>query len=252
MLVSGEPVQSRLTDIGYVPQDEIVHRGLTVVEGLRYAAWLRLPGDSTREDIDDAVDRVLEELDLAPHADTRIGSLSGGQRKRVGVGTELVNRPSLLFLDEPTTGLDPHAIRAFWDTLALLRERGVTMVISSHILAELQHRVDRLAVMVNGRIEALGTVQQLREQKNLPLQVTVTLPAEDLEAAAGALRRVQVAWADLDWHAEPHGLLVRCPRAAKVSVLQAMAALGGVLDIQVVEPTLEDLFFSPASREADS
>ena len=94
VLVSGEPVQGRLTDIGYVPQDEIVHRGLTVVEALRYAAWLRLPKDSTRADIDEAVDRVLDELALGDHAETRIGSLSGGQRKRVGVGRSSSTGPA--------------------------------------------------------------------------------------------------------------------------------------------------------------
>jgi len=231
--------------MGYLPENVVLWDNLTGLETLRFFARLK---DAPEADCAP----MLAQVGLAEAQGRPVREYSKGMRQRLGFAQALLGQPRVLFLDEPTTGLDPHAIRAFWDTLALLRELGVTMVISSHILAELQHRVDRLAVMVNGRIEALGTVQQLREQKNLPLQVTVTLPAEDLEAAAGALRRVQVAWADLDWHAEPHGLLVRCPRAAKVPVLQAMAALGGVLDIQVVEPTLEDLFFSPASREADS
>ena len=150
MLVSGEPVQGRLTDIGYVPQDEIVHRGLTVVEGLRYAAWLRLPKDSTRADIDEAVDRVLDELDLGDHAETRIGSLSGGQRKRVGVGTELVNRPSLLFLDEPTTGLDPGLETRLMEIFRELAEHGrrsVTVV--THATKNLD-LPDKVCVMGQG------------------------------------------------------------------------------------------------------
>lgn len=150
VLVSGEPVQSRLTDIGYVPQDEIVHRGLTVVEGLRYAAWLRLPKDSTSTDIDEAVDRVLDELDLGPHAETRIGSLSGGQRKRVGVGTELVNRPSLLFLDEPTTGLDPGLETRLMEIFRELAEpgrRSVTVV--THATKNLD-LPDKVCVMGQG------------------------------------------------------------------------------------------------------
>jgi ABC-type multidrug transport system ATPase subunit/pSer/pThr/pTyr-binding forkhead associated (FHA) protein len=150
VLVSGEPVQGRLTDIGYVPQDEIVHRGLTVVEGLRYAAWLRLPKDSTRADIDEAVDRVLDELDLGDHAETRIGSLSGGQRKRVGVGTELVNRPSLLFLDEPTTGLDPGLETRLMEIFRDLAEpgrRSVTVV--THATKNLD-LPDKVCVMGQG------------------------------------------------------------------------------------------------------
>jgi ABC-type multidrug transport system ATPase subunit/pSer/pThr/pTyr-binding forkhead associated (FHA) protein len=150
VLVSGEPVQSRLTDIGYVPQDEIVHRGLTVAEGLRYAAWLRLPKDSTAADIDEAVDRVVSELDLGPHAETRIGSLSGGQRKRVGVGTELVNRPSLLFLDEPTTGLDPGLETRLMEIFRDLAEpgrRSVTVV--THATKNLD-LPDKVCVMGQG------------------------------------------------------------------------------------------------------
>jgi ABC-type multidrug transport system ATPase subunit/pSer/pThr/pTyr-binding forkhead associated (FHA) protein len=164
VLVSGEPVQSRLTDIGYVPQDEIVHRGLTVFEGLRYAAWLRLPKDSTGADIDAAVDRVLDELDLGPHAETRIGSLSGGQRKRVGVGTELVNRPSLLFLDEPTTGLDPGLETRLMEIFRELAEpgrRSVTVV--THATKNLD-LPDKVCVMgQGGELCFFGPPQEAKE-----------------------------------------------------------------------------------------
>lgn len=104
--LNGQPVASRVTEVGYVPQDEIVHPLLSVDEALGYAARLRLPGADGR-DVQATVDRVLAELALEPHRRTLIGNLSGGQRKRVGVGSELLHRPSLLFLDEPTTGLDP-------------------------------------------------------------------------------------------------------------------------------------------------
>src|SRR5204863_8364506 len=107
ILVNGEPVASRLTDIGYVPQDDIVHPALTVREALTYAARLRLPQDSSKEAVGDAIERVLQELALVEHADTPIASLSGGQRKRTSVASELLSRPSVLCLDEPTTGLDP-------------------------------------------------------------------------------------------------------------------------------------------------
>lgn len=105
--VNGDPVSARLSEIGYVPQDEIVHPELTVREALTYAARLRLPQDSSQAEIRAAVDQVLAELAMEEHAETKVGNLSGGQRKRAGFGTELVNRPGLLFLDEVTTGLDP-------------------------------------------------------------------------------------------------------------------------------------------------
>jgi ABC-type multidrug transport system ATPase subunit/ABC-type multidrug transport system permease subunit len=128
--VNGESVETRLTDIGYLPQDEIVHPDLSVRESLQYSAKLRLPADTGPDEIASTVARALQELGLEEHADTRIGSLSGGQRKRVGVATEILSRPSLLFLDEPTTGLDPGLESKM---MALLREladnsRAVTVV----------------------------------------------------------------------------------------------------------------------------
>jgi ABC-type multidrug transport system ATPase subunit/ABC-type multidrug transport system permease subunit len=146
--VSGEPLAARLTDIGYVPQDDIVHRDLTVVEALRYSARLRLPQDTSAEEIERAVARVLRELSLEEHADTRVGSLSGGQRKRVGVASELLNRPSLLFLDEPTSGLDPGLESRM---MALLRE----LANESRAVAVVTHATKNLAlcdkVVVMGR-----------------------------------------------------------------------------------------------------
>ncbi|MEJ7789600.1 MAG: ATP-binding cassette domain-containing protein [Thermoleophilaceae bacterium] len=147
--LNGEPVTSRLTEVGYVPQDEIVHPLLTVDEALDYAAKLRLPGANDRE-VKSTVDRVLAELALEPHRRTRIGHLSGGQRKRVGVGSELLHRPSLLFLDEPTTGLDPvleSQMMALFRYLARPAARGVVLV--THATQSLS-LCDTLVVLARG------------------------------------------------------------------------------------------------------
>lgn len=163
VLVSGEPVLTRLTDIGYVPQDEIVHRGLTVSEGLRYSAALRLPRDSSQADIDGAVERVLDELGLAEHADTLVGSLSGGQRKRVGVGTELLNRPSLLFLDEPTTGLDPGLETQLMELFRELAEPGRRAVIAVTHATKNLHLADKVCVMgVGGELSFFGPPEEAK------------------------------------------------------------------------------------------
>ena len=93
--------------IGIVPQDDVVHRQLTVNQALGYAAELRMPPDTTKDDRSRVIAQVLEELELTAQANTRIDRLSGGQRKRASVALELLTGPSLLVLDEPTTGLDP-------------------------------------------------------------------------------------------------------------------------------------------------
>jgi ABC-type multidrug transport system ATPase subunit len=147
--VNDDPVATRLTDVGYVPQDEIVHRELSVREALRYAARLRLPADTSDEEIEATVDRVLEEVALTPHAETRIGSLSGGQRKRAGVASELIGRPSLLFLDEPTTGLDPGLESRMMALLRELANQSRAVIVVTHATKNLG-LCDKVAVMGRG------------------------------------------------------------------------------------------------------
>ena len=147
--VSGEPVATRGTDIGYVPQTDVVHGALTVREALRYSARLRLPDDASRADVDAAVERVVAEVALGDHADTRIASLSGGQRKRAAVAVELLGRPSLLFLDEPTTGLDPELETRLMRLLRQLAGGGRAVAVVTHATKNLA-LCDKVAVMGRG------------------------------------------------------------------------------------------------------
>ena len=147
--LDGEPVRSHLPEIGYLPQDESVHPQLTPREALGYAARLRLPSDVTDTEIEQLTARVLDDLDLAHRADTRIGRLSGGERRRTGLAAELLGRPAVLFLDEPTTGLDPGLEAQTMDMLAQLAERGPGVVVVTHATASLE-RCRRLVVMGPG------------------------------------------------------------------------------------------------------
>ena len=149
--LNGEHVLTRLTDIGYVPQDEIVHRLLSVREALGYAARLRLPQDSSGEEVRAAVTRVIGELSLDANAEQRIGSLSGGQRKRAGVAAELLNRPSVLFLDEPTTGLDPGLETSLMELLRELSRGGRAVAVVTHATKNLD-LCDRVLVMGRGGV----------------------------------------------------------------------------------------------------
>lgn len=147
--VDGEPVRSRLADIGYVPQDEIVHPLLTVREALDYAAELRLPMDTIAANRGAAVERVLDEVGLVEHADTRIASLSGGQRKRAGVASELISQPGMLFLDEPTTGLDPGLEQRLMRLFRRLAEAGRATMLVTHATRSLR-LCDKVVVMGEG------------------------------------------------------------------------------------------------------
>ncbi len=141
--------------LGYVPQDDIVPLELPVQEALYYSARLRLPADASSVEIRKLVARTIARLGLADRARTRVGSLSGGQRKRVSVGAELLGRPRLLFLDEPTSGLDPFAEFKLMESLRLLASGGCTVICTTHVM-ENAHLMDRLAVLSAGRLAYFG------------------------------------------------------------------------------------------------
>jgi Cu-processing system ATP-binding protein len=183
---------------------------------------------------------ALERVGLAAAARRRVREYSKGMRQRLGFAQALLGRPQILFLDEPTTGLDPEAIREFYVILRGLKADGVTMILTSHILAEIQERVDRLAIMASGKLQAVGTVQALREQMDLPLWFHVRLAHEDFERVRAVLGSLPVTAVE----AREDHVAVQCGRESKMLVLQALASLGSkVLDLHVHEPSLEDVFF---------
>ncbi|MEU1515258.1 FHA domain-containing protein [Streptomyces sp. NPDC005811] len=135
--------------IGLVPQDDILHKELTVKKALKYAAKLRFPADTTAAEREARIDEVLRELKLDIHKEKKVTSLSGGQRKRVSVALELLTKPSLIFLDEPTSGLDPGMDRDVMQLLRGLADDGRTVLVVTHSVAELAI-CDKLLVMAPG------------------------------------------------------------------------------------------------------
>ncbi|KAA1244618.1 ATP-binding cassette domain-containing protein [Mycobacterium simiae] len=147
--------------IGMVPQDDVVHRQLTVSQALGYAAELRLPPDTSKADRAQVVAQVLEELELTKHADTRVDKLSGGQRKRASVALELLTGPSLLILDEPTTGLDPALDRQVMMMLRQLADAGRTVLVVTHSVSYLDVCDQILLLAPGGKTAFLGPPSQI-------------------------------------------------------------------------------------------
>ncbi len=120
------------TQLGYVPQDDIIHRDLTVERALYYTARMRLPEDYTEEQVRQRIDEVLDEVEMKHRRKLLVSKLSGGQRKRVSIALELLANPSVFFLDEPTSGLDPGLDRKMMFLLRKLADRGHTIVLVTH------------------------------------------------------------------------------------------------------------------------
>lgn len=148
--------------VGYVPQDDILHRTLTVSRALHHAARLRLPPDTAESELEARIDRVLDDVDMIDHRHKRIDQLSGGQRKRVSIACELLGDPLLLFLDEPTSGLDPGLERKLMFTLRRLADGGRTVVLITHATQNIK-MCDHIVYLVEGKMVYFGPPGQALE-----------------------------------------------------------------------------------------
>ncbi|WP_406076669.1 ATP-binding cassette domain-containing protein [Micromonospora sp. NBC_00858] len=149
--------------IGFVPQDDIIHRELPLGRTLRYAARLRLPPDTGPAEVTRRVAEVLAELRLTERAAVPVGRLSGGERKRASIAVELLTRPGVFFLDEPTSGLDPAIAVDLLRVLRTLADAGTTVVLTTHQITDVD-RCDRVVVLTRqGRLAFAGTPAVARE-----------------------------------------------------------------------------------------
>jgi len=233
--------------IGVVLQSSGVQPELTVGELLemhgRWYSRSRTPGE------------LIELVELDAKRDTRAGELSGGQRRRLDLALGLVGDPEVLFLDEPTTGFDPHARRSAWSTIRTLCSGGMTVFLTTHFMDEAQFLADRVAVMVDGRIVACGPPEAIGGRDELPTEIRFALPAgvalatlPDLPGAAVSEDRDEV--------------LVTSPQG----VAATHAITGWALERAIVlsrfsvsQPTLEDVYLAltetapqPDHQEASS
>jgi ABC-2 type transport system ATP-binding protein len=225
--------------IGVSLQETQLNEKLTVFETLRLFRSFYPTG----RDPDD----LLRDLSLDEKRDARVGKLSGGQKQRLGVACALVGEPDILFMDEPTTGLDPQSRLELWDVGARFRARGGTILLTTHYMEEAERLCDRIAIVDHGRLIALGTPKELIARLDAPNIIEFTtdppLPPEacnDLPGCHGANAKKGGAWllrVDSLADAVPRLIAIVEQHAAKLVTLSTHAA------------TLEDLFVSLTGRE---
>ncbi len=151
----GSAIRARL---GVVPQEDTLDMELTVRENLLvYGRYFGLPRALIRE----RTDQLLEFVQLADRGKDRVEPLSGGMKRRLTIARSLINDPDILILDEPTTGLDPQARHVVWDRLFRLKQRGVTLILTTHYMDEAEQLCDRLVVMDHGTVAAEGSPREL-------------------------------------------------------------------------------------------
>jgi ABC-type multidrug transport system ATPase subunit len=220
--------------LGYVPQRVEFPPGRTVREVLGFFAELRgLP--------DGAVDRALERVGLTALGARRASELSGGYTQRLSLAQALLGDPSLLVLDEPTASLDPEATWEFRTLVEQLRREGRTIVLSSHLLGEVERIADRVLILVGGRRAALERLTDLRARQVAATRLRIELRDGAAAAAEAALARLGLA---CEREAD-HAVLVEGANGDGVAALEALRAAGvPVRSFEAARPTLEELFLS--------
>lgn len=224
--------------LGYLPESVSFYHHMTGLELLGFYARLKAVPNTE-------VGRCLEQVGLLEAATKRINTYSKGMRQRLGLAQAILGTPELLFLDEPTTGLDPSLRRDFYRIVGDLRAGGTTVVISSHSLGEIESQADRIALIKNGKLVACGSLGDLRRQVGLPVRTRLTV-------APGHTARVTER---LEPHFQidqvnDHSINLVCPLDKKMSVLRYIAELGdAVLDISMTAPGLDEIYLHFMSGE---
>ena len=244
--VSADPVATKQM-IGVVPQESTLDRALSVWENLYFhGRYFGMDARTARR----AADDILERFRLADRANAEILELSGGMAQRLMVARAIVHRPAILFLDEPTAGLDPQSRLALWEVIGELHAEGQTILLTTHYMEEADQLCDRVAIMDHGRLLALDSPAALKRTLGADTEVRISSPdSSRVQALAHHLERFDgvqgVNATDGVVHVYlrgDHGGLAR---------LIAHADAGGfdVTDVGITEPTLEAVFINLTGKD---
>jgi ABC-2 type transport system ATP-binding protein len=232
--------------IGVVPQTNTLDRSLSVWENLYFHG--RFFGMSTKTSRAKA-DQLLEQFRLADRAKAPVLALSGGMAQRLMVARAVMHDPSILFLDEPTAGLDPQSRIALWEILGELHSEGQTILLTTHYMEEADQLCDRLAIIDHGRVLALGTPSELKESTGIDTMVLVSVAGDPAPIAELLVDEIAGA-------TEAHvldgkiNLGVKGTEGVLPHVVQVAERHGYVVtDLSVTQPTLETVFIKITGKD---
>ena len=222
-------------DIGYMTQRFSLYDDLTIRENLDFVAAVN---SLTRAQRKERVDALLAEYRLTPRAAQRAGTLSGGQRQRLALAASLVHRPQLLFLDEPTSAVDPQSRREFWESLFRLVDHGTTILVSTHYMDEAE-RCHGLSILHEGVLVAHGTPREL----SAAIAATVVeIEADEIRAARAALDGLPEVLSVAQLGTRLHALVEREVSDPEGLLRDALSAAGVAAQVERARPSLEDVF----------
>jgi ABC-2 type transport system ATP-binding protein len=222
--------------IGVMPQDFNAFERLTVRENVELISHIYQVKPDTHS--------ILEELGMWEDRDRRFESLSGGMKRRAGICMALISEPSLLFLDEPTTGLDPQARKETWDVIRRLKSMGKTVVLTSHYMEEVEELSDRAAVIVGGKIIAQGSIEDLISAYGGGVRIRVSPYNEVVERILA-----ETAQKVVKEESRVTGTFQERPQVGKA--LAALYQVGEKYRVDIVEPSMDNVFSRLAGGRVD-
>jgi len=236
--------QSVKETIGVVPQDIALYPDMSARENLVFwGKMYGLSGDALKQ----RVDEVLELISLVDRQKDRVEKFSGGMKRRVNIGVALLHRPKVLYLDEPTVGIDPQSRRSILDGILALRDQGMTILYTTHYMAEAQELSDRIGIVDHGQMIAIGTHEELVKIVGEGARVTARVD-HYLEGMAERWREVQGV-DKVDIEEDEAVLLTDDPNEVLPRLFEAAAAAGSrITEINVTEPNLEMVFLHLTGR----
>ncbi len=191
--------------------------------------------------------RLLKLVGLTDAASHKVGTYSKGMRQRLGLAQALLGKPELILLDEPTSGLDPSLRKKFYNIIEDCKSVGITILISSHALSEIETRIDRIAILKRGRLVIHGTLDELRTAANLSVQIRVYTLTSQTSIVSDTLKP-EISWRKFNNHC----IEFDCHQDEKLKVLQNLSQIpSGVIDIEILPPRLDDLYIHFAGEEND-
>lgn len=217
--------------VGYLPESVSFNAALTGREVLAFYA--RLKGEPVATTL-----ALLDRVGLSSASARRIGTYSKGMRQRLGLAQALIGRPKLLLLDEPTTGLDPALRLEFYEIVQELRDRGATVVLSSHALTELEERAERVVIMNRGAVVANGSLDELRRVAKLPTKIRLRVSPGQVPKLSTVIGAV-ANWREINGHMIEFDA---GPNEKIALIRRATGADSPAEDVAVVPPTLDDLY----------
>ncbi len=233
--------------IGVVPQEIALYQEMSARENLKF--WGRLY-DLSGKELNKKVDEVLEIIGLTDRAKDKVGTFSGGMKRRVNIGAAILHQPQILIMDEPTVGIDPQSRNHILETVKRLNEEGMTIIYTSHYMEEVEYLCERIGIIDHGEVIASGTLHELREKMEDSSRMKLTIDGKP-QNTGKITQALENIFSKKEFQLQNNELTVfhKDPQSILSELIQSVTITGTrITSVDIVEPNLESVFLHLTGR----